>query len=417
MRTRRSCSSPAANAGGDPGALDAEAFVATDPDTRADTTEDDADAVAEYDVEGADAKYFNITDDPDITDAGILTIVTAGANAHTPDYEKQSSYSITIVAIGGAGDRRLAGRLDVTIKVTNDEDAGVVELSQIGPQRGRAVVASLTDQDGGATISKWVWEYAPLETGEVCIPGAGGSGPDEGDWNAVPGATSASYTPNDFVSEGTTVPITGNCLRAAATYTDDFVVLDDDTTADEDESIDTAMQVTDAAVQASGASNAAPKFGDQDLVTPGDQSGATSREVAENTAAGQPIGMAVSANDSDTGDLSLYTLGGADMASFGIDRKTGQLKTKAALDYETKDTYVVTVTATDPSGASDVITVTINVTNENDGATITVGAVENTPPAFASSTLNRSVDENMPAGTAVGNPVTADDPGDGDVLD
>ena len=39
---------------------------------------------------------------------------------------------------------------------------------------------------------------------------------------------------------------------------------------------------------------------------------------------------------------------------------------KAELDYETKATYTVVVTATDPSGATDSITVTINVTDEND---------------------------------------------------
>ena len=37
--------------------------------------------------------------------------------------------------------------------------------------------------------------------------------------------------------------------------------------------------------------------------------------------------------------------------------------TLAALDYETKASYEVTVTATDPEGASDMITVTITVTD------------------------------------------------------
>ena len=62
-----------------------------------------------------------------------------------------------------------------------------------------------------------------------------------------------------------------------------------------------------------------------------------------------------------------------DAASFDIGSATGQLMTKAALDYEmprgaemsdtnTND-YMVTVTATDPEGASDMITVTITVTD------------------------------------------------------
>ena len=40
-----------------------------------------------------------------------------------------------------------------------------------------------------------------------------------------------------------------------------------------------------------------------------------------------------------------------------------QLQTKAPLDHETKDSYTVTVTATDPSDYSDDITVTITITD------------------------------------------------------
>ena len=56
-----------------------------------------------------------------------------------------------------------------------------------------------------------------------------------------------------------------------------------------------------------------------------------------------------------------YTLSGTDAASFAINRATGQLQTKAKLDYETKNTYMVTVTAADPNGLSDTIDVTIKV--------------------------------------------------------
>ena len=86
----------------------------------------------------------------------------------------------------------------------------------------------------------------------------------------------------------------------------------------------------------------------------------TTREVAENTAAGVDIGAPVVATDS-SGTVT-YTLGGTDAASFDIDAATGQLETRAALDYETRSSYEVTVTATDSDGTTD-IAVTINVTN------------------------------------------------------
>ena len=88
----------------------------------------------------------------------------------------------------------------------------------------------------------------------------------------------------------------------------------------------------------------------------------TTRSVAENTAAGTDIGAPVTAT-AYSGTVT-YTLGGTDAASFDIVAATGQLQTKAALDYETKSSYevTVTVTATDTDG-SVTTTVAIEVTN------------------------------------------------------
>ena len=44
------------------------------------------------------------------------------------------------------------------------------------------------------------------------------------------------------------------------------------------------------------------------------------------------------------------------------------------MDYETKPSYSVTVTATDPSGAFDTIEVTITVTNMDDEGTVTLSS-------------------------------------------
>ena len=87
--------------------------------------------------------------------------------------------------------------------------------------------------------------------------------------------------------------------------------------------------------------------------------GAT-RSVAENTAAGVGIGAPVTATT--VGAVVTYTLGGTDAASFDIVEETGQLQTKAALDYETRSSYEVTVTATNSEGSVDIM-VAIDVTN------------------------------------------------------
>ena len=357
-----------------------DAFGATDQDAADDIPSADA-----YAVEGADKGSF------EISDTGDLTI----KSTHTPDFEKQDSYSITITAIGGEGGRRLVGSLDVTIKVTNAEDDGKVSLTQRGPQEGRVIVATLSDQDGGVTISGWQWRYKSDCT-------------DIGTWEDIPDAESAAYTPKDFTDDGTAVDIVGQCLQAVATYTDE---IDDDTTPNTEP--DTAEKATDAVVQAPNPANAAPEFPDQDPNTSGDQSDSASRTVAENTKASQPIGAPVTAEDKDSVDngVLLYTLGGADAASFSLARDTGQLSTKAKLDFETKDEYMVMVTAMDPSGASDSIMVTIMVTDENDGAVIAAitEPALNTPPAFSGATAGRNVDENLYAGAAVGDPVVAED--------
>ena len=93
----------------------------------------------------------------------------------------------------------------------------------------------------------------------------------------------------------------------------------------------------------------------------------TTREVAENSAAGTDVGLPVTATDDD-GDTLTYTLEGTDAASFDIDASTGQILTKSGVtyDHEAKSSYSVTVKADDSNGGTDTIAVTINVTDEDE---------------------------------------------------
>ena len=103
--------------------------------------------------------------------------------------------------------------------------------------------------------------------------------------------------------------------------------------------------------------------------------------IPENTSPGVNIGDPVSATDADEtgddttdaiefGDTLTYSLSGTDADKFDIDASTGQLITKAPLDFENprggtgndNNTYEVTVTVKDSSGASDTQAVRITVT-------------------------------------------------------
>lgn len=90
-------------------------------------------------------------------------------------------------------------------------------------------------------------------------------------------------------------------------------------------------------------------------------------KVEENTPSGTAIGSPIEATDAD-GDTLTYSLGGTDMAHFGINSETGQLYSKGKLDYESKKSYSVTVTVSDSSsvGAADSVDVTIEVTDVNE---------------------------------------------------
>ena len=107
------------------------------------------------------------------------------------------------------------------------------------------------------------------------------------------------------------------------------------------------------------------------------------RSVDENTAAEMDIGMPVAAADPDNDPLT-YALGGTDADSFDIVASSGQLRTKASLNYEAQSSYSVTVSVHDgkdaqgdPRTAVDAtITVTVAVGNVDEDGTVTVSTAQ-----------------------------------------
>ena len=120
-----------------------------------------------------------------------------------------------------------------------------------------------------------------------------------------------------------------------------------------------------------GKSNSRPSFDDQDAVV--------DLSVAENTGSGQNLGSAVSASDADSNTLK-YSLEGPGASSFTIVSSTGQIKTKGALDYETRDSYSVTVKVDDGQKRANSVAAK--------SVTIEINDVREQPPAPAKPTVS-----------------------------
>ena len=298
-------------------------------------TDADADDTLTYGLRGPDAGSFDI-------DTATGQLMTKAAL----DYETKPSYMITVTATDGED----MDSIDVTIMVTD-----VNEAPEFAGATAERMVAESTA--AGENIGDPV---AATDADEPLTYALGG--PDAGSFD-IDTATGQLMTKADLDYE------TKSIYMVTVTATD----------GEDMDSIDVTITVIDV--------NEAPEFG-----------ATAQRVVAENTAAGENIGDPVEATDANDDTLT-YGLRGPDAGSFDIGTATGQLMTKEVLDYETKPSYMVTVTATDGEDM-DSIDVTIMVTDVNDA------------PEFASATAEVMVAENTAAGENIGDPVAATDDDD-----
>ena len=371
-------------------------FIANDPETATTTT---------LGIRGADSSKFAINAGGELTFKAAPGF--AAPNFEKPaDADKDNVYEVTITAADG--NANMATR-DVKVTVTNAEEAGTVKLSQPRPRVGVAITASYSDLDGGLASTEWQWwrtdavnPVAPAVPDLMVLFDSGDAA-----WLRIEDATSASYKPVLDNGDDTDESDVGRYLLAVVRYTD--------AKQNVGEARDIAGLVSVNPV-AKDTRNRAPVFEDQDSDTPGTQNQTATREVAENTKAN--VGNAVIAEDPDpNADPLIYRLSGADAALFSVtdanlvDDKGGQIKVKSTtkLDFETKASYTVTLTATDSFSDSASIDVTIMVTDVDEAPKIMRAPDANVAPEFASTTITRTVLENTAAGENIGNPVEATD--------
>ena len=245
------------------------------------------------------------------------------------DSNRNNAYVVTVVASDGAK----TSTRSVTVTVTDVEELGTVTLSSPQPMVDVTLTATLKDPDGRLANIAWQWKFQEGGTGQ---------------WAEISGANSNSFRPR--------ASDVGDKLWVSVDY-------------DDKRGPKSLTSAETRVVQSFRLDNLPPVFSSQSFA----------RAVEENTPSDQNVGDPVVATDEDSFSL-VYSLSGTDAAAFTIDSSSGQITTSAPLDYETKKTYRVNVVATDSSGASQSVAVTINVDNMEERLSAVTG---DTPVDYA----------------------------------
>ena len=269
------------------------------------TDPDEGDSVTYWITAGDDEGKFAIGEN-----TGEITVAAA------LDYETADSYSLTVEARDGNGGTATAEAEIVVTDAPEDPAPAPEELS-----------VSLSE--GTFSVS---WNAVTGAARYEVQHRISGSGED---WTALPAvdAVETTYSPVGGPTCGSTYEFRVRAYGDGETYVADWGA------ESEPESVETE------------ACNQAPVF-DDDSYAFSVREDASEDDVVES----------VSATDPDEDDTVMYMItAGNDAGTFDIDASTGAITVAATLDYETEDSYTLTVEASDGNGGSETATVVISV--------------------------------------------------------
>ena len=334
----------------------------------------------------------------------------------------------------GSDPRALSTESHFTIEVVDVNEDGNITLNRIQPEVDTDITAKLTDPDGtrgedeSTGAITWQWYVSKVTDPVVTFDSHWETVGDNADPNTVDPNLS-TYTPaGDRVTEDTSPAADeGKYLRAVATYMDRHGA---SRTARVMSENPVRPEVSSDSDEVENPKNGSPGFSSTGVYT---------RSIVESEGKDSPVGAVVTAIDPNDEDTLTYELdndmdaatpvamteieGGnpydTDVSFFSIDDESAQISLRKGLSFEDTDgrdyegdnadtagTYKFYVRATDPSGETAEVEVTVTAMDANDAPKIkgSVAALADEtfpdrPVAPAELTVNETAD-----GTFTGGP-------------
>ena len=271
------------------------------------------------------------------TDPPIFTISSTTGQItlmQTLDYESVTSYSLVILAVDSGGDSTPDYDVlndTVTVEITVQDVNDNVPMFSSGTYTG-------TVEEGAGSGSQVVIDAPTISCSDL-------------DSNEN-GRTSLSISSDLFsIQDNGIVTVTGSL--DFETRGSHFLTLQCQDNGASPRSTETSLVITVTDVDEFG-----PRFVNSSYRF----------TIPESTAVGSPVGT-VLADDLDAGEFGTvsYSLSNTTASPFSVDSETGVITLTDTIDYETQArSYIVTVSASDNAGNSDLATVVINVLNVDD---------------------------------------------------